>query len=127
MSLRQIADADKSNTEAVRDKLRYYHKEEFKKIARQRSALRKTARQQRLGELMSFLVGYKRNHDGCSPALREIMANTSYTSTSVVVYSLEALERQGRIKYASENGESRRIMVIGGEWTYSPPSNGGRE
>ena len=82
---------------------------------------------ERRNEILSYIIGYKREHDGCSPTLRQIIANTSYTSTSTVVYNLSVLERQGRIKYASENGESRRIMVIGGEWTYSPPANGGHE
>ena len=119
MSLKKIADADGTGIEAVRDKLRYYHKEEYKELAGQKVILRKQMHRQRLNELMSFIIGYKRQHDGCSPTIREMVANTSYTSTSVLIYSLNRLEKEGKIKYSSENGESRRIMVVGGKWTYS--------
>ena len=48
--------------------------------------------------VLLFIVRYKRENDGNAPTVREIMENTPRSSTSLVLHSLDRLERQGRIK-----------------------------
>jgi len=75
-------------------------------------------RQGRLNEVLNYIIGFKRNHDGCSPSIRQIVASTVYSSTSSVHYALERLEKQKKITL-THTGESRQIMVIGGKWIYN--------
>ncbi|MCL4238593.1 MAG: hypothetical protein KJ047_10130 [Anaerolineae bacterium] len=58
-----------------------------------------------------FIVEYKRQHDGLSPAIKEI-SRACVLHTSTVKYHLLKLENQGRIRI---NGR-RAIEVIGGVW-----------
>jgi len=70
-------------------------------------------------QVFKFIVDYKREHDGLAPTVREIMRGVGVGSTSVVVYHLERLEGQGRIRLLGW-GRSRGIMVVGGRWEYPP-------
>ncbi len=58
-----------------------------------------------------YIIKYKRDNDGLSPSMREIMAQ-GVSSTSVVAWHLAKLEDEGKI---SCNGV-RGIKVTGGEW-----------
>ena len=65
-----------------------------------------------------FILQYKREHDGNSPSIREIIDATGAGSTSVVSTRLRRLEREGLIRMPKDKG-SRQIEVIGGEWRYA--------
>lgn len=70
-------------------------------------------------EMYDWIVEFKRNHDGLSPTVREIMDGMGYNTTSVVHYHLEELKRMGLIKiYRGGEATSRSIMVPGGRWTH---------
>ena len=58
-----------------------------------------------------YIIKYKRDNDGLSPSMREIMAQ-GVSSTSVVTWHLNKLEQEGKINC---NG-IRGIKVTGGEW-----------
>jgi len=64
-------------------------------------------------DILGFIFDYKRDHDGNSPTIREIVAGTDYNSFAGVERSLERLEERGNIK---RYGKGRRIMVAGGIW-----------
>lgn len=63
-----------------------------------------------------FIVQFKKEHDGNSPAIREIGAACGISSTSAVVYILRNLVRDGRITLWGTRG----IMVVGAEWREKP-------
>lgn len=58
-----------------------------------------------------FIVEYKRQHDGLSPAIEEI-SKACALHTSTVKYHLLKLENQGRIRIVGR----RAIEVSGGVW-----------
>jgi len=64
-------------------------------------------------DILCFILDYKRDHDGNSPTIREIVAGTDYNSFAGVERSLERLEENGNI---TRYGKGRRIMVAGGIW-----------
>ncbi len=66
-------------------------------------------------KIFDFIVRWKRNHDGNSPSLSQIMTHCKITSKSVVVYVLEKLEAQKKIIRVGPKYE-RRIQVVGGHW-----------
>ena len=66
-------------------------------------------------KLYNYIVRYKRENDGNSPSIRDIMADLSYSSPSVVDFHLRGLVASGRIRITS--GRSRSITVPGGEWS----------
>ncbi|MBN1965822.1 MAG: hypothetical protein JW910_14315 [Anaerolineae bacterium] len=61
--------------------------------------------------IYDFIVAYKREHDGLSPAIKEI-ADTCQIGFSTVRYHLWMLEIDGRIRAKGR----RSIEVIGGVW-----------
>ncbi|MEW6580741.1 MAG: hypothetical protein AB1435_16315 [Chloroflexota bacterium] len=61
-----------------------------------------------------FIVEYKRQHDGLSPAVKEI-SRACVLHISTVKYHLLKLENQGRIRIVGR----RAIEVTGGVW--NPP------
>jgi SOS-response transcriptional repressor LexA len=63
-----------------------------------------------------FVVGYKREHDGLSPSLREIKERFGYRSFSACRYVLARLERDGLISRSHKAGAARAIRVTGGAW-----------
>lgn len=69
--------------------------------------------------ILQFLVSYKIANDGNSPNCREIMEACGLSSTSVVNYHLDILERSGSI--LRTRGMSRHILINGGRWTYEEP------
>ena len=73
--------------------------------------------------LLRFIVEYKSEHDGNSPSIREIITGAGFSSTSMVNYYLDKLERRGRI--VREDGlQSRGIKIPGGKWIYQPDEAG---
>lgn len=73
----------------------------------------------RTTEVYEFIVSYKREHDGNSPTLRDIMRGVGATTPSVIGYHLKKLKRQGKIDLP-DLGQPRGIEVVGGKWV--PPS-----
>lgn len=67
--------------------------------------------------VLDYIITYKREHDGNSPTLREIMTACHITSTSNTSYILADLAKTGQIVI---NPGSRGIEVIGGRWSYTP-------
>ena len=70
---------------------------------------------QRAQSVYDFIIKYKINNDGLSPTLREIMAGTDITSTSIASYYLGILEGVGLIHH--NPNISRGIRVVGGKWS----------
>jgi repressor LexA len=60
--------------------------------------------------LLDAIVEYKEEHDGVAPTMRELMALTDMSSTSVVSYHLGQLERRGFI--SRRDGLPRSIEVL---------------
>lgn len=67
-------------------------------------------------EMLRFIILFKQRHDGNSPTYREIMRSTGISSTSMVAYHLDKLERAGRIERPQMVGNTRVIEVVGGRW-----------
>jgi len=65
-------------------------------------------------EVFSFVLSYKEKYQGNSPSYREIVKNTSITSTSGAKRVLKELEKQGRLTTAG----TRSIMLDRGAWKY---------
>lgn len=71
----------------------------------------------KVNRVFSFIVKYKKSHDGNSPTIREIGSACGVSSTSVVNYYLNKLEEDGLIR--RDNFQSRNIDVVGGSWVYT--------
>ena len=69
-------------------------------------------------KIFDFIVRWKRNHDGNSPSLSQIMTNCHVSSKSVVIFLLEKLETQKKIIRIGPKYE-RRIHVVGGHWDFT--------
>ena len=67
-------------------------------------------------EVLTWIIQYKREHDGLSPTLREITVEFNMRSTCVASNVVRALTRQGLIRVLPRS--SRGIMVVGGEWSF---------
>lgn len=72
---------------------------------------------ERSENILRFVIDYKQAHDGISPTIREIQAETGITSSSLVKFYLDGLQKRGAIQYIGDN-LSRGIMVTGGEWRH---------
>jgi SOS-response transcriptional repressor LexA len=71
-------------------------------------------------QIYDFIVSYKQSHDGNSPSFREIKIRCGISSTSMVFYYLNKLERQGLIRRLEPEFGTRyatKIEVVGGKWT----------
>ena len=73
----------------------------------------------RRARILEFIIDYKRGHDGCSPTIRQIMNSCAISSTSVVLYHLRTIEKQGKIRRGTDR-RKLNIEVIGGKWSYEP-------
>jgi len=71
----------------------------------------------RKDRVFQFIVTYKREHDGISPTLREIVEAGLASSTSHAKDVLITLYGDGRIDFA-KGSAPRAIMVVGGRWDY---------
>ena len=66
-------------------------------------------------KILEYIIGYKKEYDGLSPSLRDIMAYFDISSTCVASHVLKALESEGKIIF-KDKYISRGYMVVGGEW-----------
>lgn len=71
-------------------------------------------------EIFAWIVAYKKEHNGNSPAVFDIMHGCRVSSKSVVFALLRRLEDAGRIRLGRRCGLARSIEVVGGTWT--PPA-----
>jgi SOS-response transcriptional repressor LexA len=67
--------------------------------------------------LAEYIVSYKRENDGNSPSVRQMMEGCALSTTSVVNYYLDNLERRGIIK-ARDYKQARHIEIVGGYMNY---------
>ena len=65
--------------------------------------------------VMSFIIRFKKEHDGVAPSIDEICAACGLRSKSHADYILQKLEDAGRIQRGEK--ASRMIMICGGQWT----------
>jgi SOS-response transcriptional repressor LexA len=72
---------------------------------------------ERSESILRYVIDYKREHDGISPTIREIQEATGISSSSLVKFYLDGLQKRGAIQYIGDN-LSRGIMVTGGEWKH---------
>jgi SOS-response transcriptional repressor LexA len=66
--------------------------------------------------VLDFIKRYKTAHDGVAPTVREIGLVCDISSTSVVMYHLGLLQKQGRIVIRPGKTQVRSIEVVGGRW-----------
>jgi len=62
--------------------------------------------------IYDYLIRFKRENDGLSPSIREIMDACDISSTSVVIYYLRDMQKAGQITMRGKRG----IAIIGGVW-----------
>lgn len=68
--------------------------------------------------ILDFIINYKINTDGNSPAVREILNGLNLSSTSVVIHYLRILENLGIIERKNEiNKTTVHFCVVGGKWS----------
>jgi hypothetical protein len=70
-------------------------------------------------KIYDFIIVFKRQHDGISPTLREIAANTGISSTAVVSYHIDKLIIEGRLEKYGGWMTTRNLMVPGALWIHS--------
>ncbi len=61
-----------------------------------------------------FIVKYKSEHCGNSPAIRDIMDHTNNSSTSMISRSMSRLAKLGYLRL--DPGKTRNITVTGSTW-----------
>lgn len=59
-------------------------------------------------KLMDYISAYKRDHDGQSPTIRQIMHALNYSSTSVVNYHIQQLVELGFLR----KGKGARSLSV---------------
>jgi hypothetical protein len=69
-------------------------------------------------EIFNYIVKHKENHDGNSPTIRAIKRAFAISSTSVVDYILNRLEKEGKIYRIRADDHFTTIGVHGGSWTH---------
>ena len=72
------------------------------------------------------IIAYKLEHDGCSPALTDLMQACEIRSKSTASRYLTALEDAKLIRNA-KGMHARGIEVVGGSWAWKPPEAQKRE
>ncbi len=70
-------------------------------------------RQSNLDRMFGTIVEFKKENNGNSPSIREIMSKTEIGSTSYVLRGLKVLEDQGKIKFLGV----RNITIVGSTWS----------
>lgn len=61
--------------------------------------------------ILDFVIHFKKQNNGIAPSVREIMEAVDISSTSMVNYHLERLERTGQIVFPFGPGRPRAIAV----------------
>ena len=67
-------------------------------------------------KVVDFVIEYKTEHNGNSPAYEQIMEACGIVSKSHVKYILNKLQEEGKLEL--EPGNARSISVPGGQWVY---------
>lgn len=86
----------------------------------ERSGTKPTVTNPTVEGVYEFIVAYKCAHDGNAPTFREIQEGCGISSTSMVLYYLDKLEKRGLIRRPEPPIGSRyalKIEVVGGKWT----------
>lgn len=73
-------------------------------------------------QIFGAVVKYKLRHDGCSPALSDLVEMCGSGAKSTIKYHLARLEVAGRIRMPGRNN-ARGIEVVGGRWTHETPKS----
>jgi len=68
------------------------------------------------------IIAYKATHDGCSPALTDLMETCKIRSKSTIKYHLTRLENAGLIRKPKHDC-ARGIEVTGGSWICKTPKS----
>lgn len=66
--------------------------------------------------LLDAIVEYKTANDGCAPSIRELMVQCDISTTSLTLYHMQRLERDGLIER-----DGHVIRVTGAHWL--PPES----
>lgn len=72
--------------------------------------------ERKLDILRDYIVQYKKDNDGISPTLRQLMFALDISSTSVCSYYLQRLVEQGRIYRVRAESGTTGLGVPGGKW-----------
>lgn len=75
---------------------------------------------ERLTAIMSYLIDFKKKHDGNTPSTSQIMDACGISSTSMVSYYLDQLVLYGWIRLTGGTSKNRMIELAGGSWTFQP-------
>lgn len=67
--------------------------------------------------IFQFVMQYKKEHDGNSPSMREIVEGCGFDNVSVVYNGVKRLVQRGKFKDPVYR-RSRGIEVVGGRWVY---------
>jgi hypothetical protein len=117
-------------TDRILDLIVRFRRRKAPRADTQRQRARQTTPRRTWSEAMNmtnrifdYIVQYKRDNDGNSPSLRELVADCEAGGTSAARYHVLKLERQGRVTLPAV-GRPRSIQVTGGRWTYEPPGEG---
>jgi SOS-response transcriptional repressor LexA len=84
-------------------------------------AVRSSGERIKAQKVFDFIVAFKREHDGNSPTMREIMANCKITSSSMAFFYLNQLAAAGLIRRPEPEIGTRQaanIEVVGGKWIF---------
>ena|SRR5579859_557126 len=73
--------------------------------------------------MLDFIITFKLSNDGNPPTHREIGEAVGISSVGVVHYNLMRLELLGFIRMSDHNKMSKRICVVGGQWSFTPSSH----
>ena len=66
--------------------------------------------------ILAYIVRYKTENQGASPAVRQIMRGVGVPSTSCVTYSLARLADRGYIELAADGRRALDIRIPGAKW-----------
>lgn len=82
-------------------------------------ALREKENDQRI---FDAIIDYKRRFDGATID-NETLERVTFSCGDTIKFALARLEKAGRIQRIGNNA-TRKIIVIGGKWTYEEPKDG---
>jgi SOS-response transcriptional repressor LexA len=72
---------------------------------------------ERAQRVFDFILHYKRENDGASPSLDEILAGAKISSKSMAKFYIDELVRFKKIRRKG----TRNLFVYGGRWTFQIP------
>lgn len=78
-----------------------------------------------LDRVLEYIKAYKRDHNGISPTLRDIVRDMELSSTSVAHYYLEKMYKSGVIYRIHLEGNRVGIGVPNSSWVMDNEVDGG--